>query len=548
MKTKIKYIVSIAAILASSCVDIDLKPIDNYGVNVMSDPKSTNYIINLAYGRLMGRGAYEYYGRAFIYLNDLTSDDADYIAGESPNAQRTELDLFTYNASNENIVQVWPSAYDLITTCNSLLDVTKQEQNPTAVGQALFLRSLCYFNLVRLYGGVPLYLSVPMTNEELSNASRKKRNSINEVYDQIVKDMENVVSNNMLPSVWAGDEKGRASKWAAETMLAHIYLTMASPGTEYTGKKETEWLQRALVLLKDIKDNSSLALEPNYNSLWLVANEYTNSEVIFDIGCNGRDLPNGGIPGRYTTSYNPIDRAGWANGWGNNVPSLSSFNSFDSKDTRKKAFVTSFVLSADRLSALSGSDIDRDASNRLNLARVSTVTSIIKHFYPGDTVSYEYWQTASGQRHIARPHLGKFADRSGVYDPFPNVDDHNFIIYRYADVLLMFAEVENELNGPTALAYSAINEVRTRAFGGESGTGIDIPAGLDKTAFKNELMKERRKEFFQEAKRWFDLLRWNTFMEVMTADGKNVHEYNRYFPIPQPERERNPNLEQNLGY
>ncbi len=61
-------------------------------------------------------------------------------------------------------------------------------------------------------------------------------------------------------------------------------------------------------------------------------------------------------------------------------------------------------------------------------------------------------------------------------------------------------------------------------------------------------LHERKKELFQETKRWFDLLRWNTFMEVMTADGKNVHEYNRFFPIPQTERDKNPNLSQNPGY
>ncbi len=548
MNTKFRYIISLIALLTCSCVDLDLKPVDRYGVNVMSDPSSTNYIMNLAYGRLMGRGAYEYYGRAFIYLNDLVADEADYVPGESYVAARLELDNFAYNASNENVTQVWPSIYDVITTCNSLLDVTSQDLNPTAVGQALFLRSHSYFNLVRLFGGVPLVLSVPMTNEELSNAGKMKRNSINEVYDQIVKDLENVVSNNLLPVSWPGNEKGRVTKWAAETLLAHVYLTLAGPGTQYTDKKESQWLNRALELLKDVKDNGQFSLEPNYNDLWLVAKEYTNTEVIFDIGCNGIDLPYGGIPGRYTTSYTPIDRAGWEFGWGNNVPSLKSFNSFDNKDSRKKAFITSFVLNEDRLKALTTSDVQTDDNGKLKLARVSNVTSIIKYFYPGDTVTYEYWQTSTGNRNIARPHLGKFADRGGVYDPFPNVDDHNFIVYRYADVLLMLAEVENEINGPSALAYSAANEVRKRAFNGQSGQGIEFSPGMDKATFRLEIMKERKKELFQETKRWFDLLRWNTFMEVMTADGKNVHEYNRFFPIPQTERDKNPNLSQNPGY
>lgn len=548
MKNKLKYYIALSAFTTLSfvsCVDIDLKPIDSYGVNVMSDPKSTNYIINLAYGRLMGRGAYEYYGRSFIYLNDLVADEADYIAGESTVAARYELDNFSYNASNENLTQVWPSIYDVVTTCNSLLDFTDPAVNPTAAGQALFLRSHSYFNLVRLFGGVPLMLKVPMTNAELTIAQTMKRNTINEVYDQIVMDLENVVSKDMLPTAWSGSEKGRATRWAAKTLLAHVYLTMAGPGTKYEGKKENLWLNRALELLKDVKLNSGLSLEANYNDLWLVAKEYTNTETVFAIGCNGKDLSFGGIPGRYTTSYNPIDRVGWEFGWGNNVPSLKNFNSFDQNDTRKKSFNTYFILSADRLNALTTSDIRTDASGKKYLARVSSITSIIKSFYPGDTVRYEYWQTNTGNRIIARPHLGKFSERAGNYDPFPNVDDHNYQIYRFADVLLMLAEVENELNGPTTIAYDAINEVRKRAYNSQGSYQL---SGLNKDSFKAAVVAERKKEFFQEAKRWFDLLRWDTYMEVMTADGKNVREYNRYFPIPQTERDKNTNLSQNPGY
>ena len=143
---------------------------------------------------------------------------------------------------------------------------------------------------------------------------------------------------------------------------------------------------------------------------------------------------------------------------------------------------------------------------------------------------------------------------------------HNFIVLRYAEILLTLAEAENEVNGPTAEVYGAINEIRARA--GQPA----LPAGLDKSEMRKRIRHERRIELALEGKRWFDIQRWKIGEEVLNkdaqgclvtyikrADGEIVPTYETVFvckktfmaprdyllPIPQSARDKNPNLDQN---
>jgi starch-binding outer membrane protein, SusD/RagB family len=540
MKKYLIYLLtSLCVVFYTSCVDLDLEPLDTYGSNIFADENSTNLIINQAYSLLPGSGAgYGYYGRNMIFMADLSADDADYVMGESVFQERFELDDLNWTTTNNHITGLYGDIYRKITVCNSLTDNVKQEDNPSAIGQALFLRSLGYFNLVRFYGGVPLITSEPVTEEQLEASMKQPRATINEIYDLIVTDMENVVANNLLPDRWPANENGRATLGAAKTLLANIYLTMAGPGTEYVGKNENEWLARASQLLREVRDGGVYQLEPDYMTLWDPANDYSNREVIFMTGNDG--MLEGGMPGRYTTNYNPIDRVGWQYGWGNNIPSAKVFYSFDDKDKRRNAYITSFVVKQERLDAMSTSDVKTDVGGNKYLERKSVKTGETKQFYHGDVVTYEFWLSEAGLSHIARPHLGKFSIYGDNYDPFANVDDNCFKIYRYADVLLMLAEAEFELKGSSPDAVDAINQIRRRAYGSDE---------FAVTAVTREMIRdERMKELFQEAKRWFDIVRWDIFEDVLAEQGKNVKPSNRYFPIPQSEIDRNPSLVQNPGY
>jgi hypothetical protein len=120
----------------------------------------------------------------------------------------------------------------------------------------------------------------------------------------------------------------------------------------------------------------------------------------------------------------------------------------------------------------------------------------------------------------------------------------NFPVLRYADVLLMKAEALNEL-GSTNLAEAPLNQVRSRA-------GLPAVSGLSQAAFRTKVFNERRVELAFEGQRWFDLIRINNgqyAIEFLRSIGKtNMSEKFLLFPIPQKERDANPNLSQNEGY
>lgn len=514
---KNKFIILLASlVIFFSCVNLDTLPEDSYGSNVLQNPQSAGMVVNAAYSYLTD---YSYYGRAFIYLNDIVSDDSEYVPGLSIFPDRVELDEFTYNPNHINLSEVYARAYKSIAVCNRILDNWIDGHDSNVKGQALFLRSLNYFNLVRLFGGVPLITTMDVPVEYFFDI---KRASIDEVYTLIFADLSTIIEDNLLPETWYEANLGRADLWAAHTLLSKAYLTAASEGTHYMGDKSGFW-QEAASHAKIVMDQSGRRLEADYKTIWLRGNLYTNTEVIFALGANGINNADGGVPGRYYRSYEPID-PGFNEGWGNNIPQLGLYNSFNNSDYRKDVGFLTYFVARDTLERATGT------------------------FLPGDTVSYQHWIPS----HIRRPHLRKF-----YYDPGPvnnysaNVDGVHFMILRFADVLLMFAEAENEVNGSTNDAIEAINKIRRRAFKEDiyAVGSQDVPTGISQTDIRQLIRTERRKELHHEAQRWFDLVRWDIYVETMQAAGKtNVAEHHRYFPLPQVEIDKNPNLRQNDGY
>jgi hypothetical protein len=128
-----------------------------------------------------------------------------------------------------------------------------------------------------------------------------------------------------------------------------------------------------------------------------------------------------------------------------------------------------------------------------------------------------------------------------------NIQDanNNWPLRRYADVLLMFAEAENEVNGPTADALEAVNQVRRRAFGDDIHTASahDIAMGISQDDFRNAIWAERFKEFALEGKHWYDLKRTGRLMAIEGIPATKL-----VYPIPQREMDSNPKMVQNEGY
>jgi len=172
-------------------------------------------------------------------------------------------------------------------------------------------------------------------------------------------------------------------------------------------------------------------------------------------------------------------------------------------------------------------------------------------YIPGDyrkevTVIYEK-RRADGSVVESRtgPHMDKY------WDPLacgPSSARNNFIVLRYADVLLMYAEALNELNGPTVEAYWAINKIRERARNGNSGSHLFDLQGLTQAEFREAVLQERSWELCFEGHRRWDLLRTDTYITKKTAGGVVAEEKHLLYPIPTIQMDVNSALVQNPGY
>jgi hypothetical protein len=175
--------------------------------------------------------------------------------------------------------------------------------------------------------------------------------------------------------------------------------------------------------------------------------------------------------------------------------------------------------------------------------------NLLNSFEEGDyrkEVSFfdEYWF------YEFEPHIWKHWDQD-TYEPDETAQcGSNFAVMRYSEILLIYAEAINEISGPTAEAYDAINQIRNRARNGNAEVLPDLD-GLSQDDFRLAVLNERRHEFVNEGVRWYDLVRTGNLVEyVNNAKGSdsNPQEFNNLFPIPQRELDNNPKLDQNLGY
>ncbi|MCY7350634.1 MAG: RagB/SusD family nutrient uptake outer membrane protein [Cytophagaceae bacterium] len=472
----------------SACVSLVEEPEAFYSPVNLSNEKGLLSLVNGIYNRL---GEYEYYGRSNYIMNDMGSDDTD--PGTRGRSERVTIDEFTHDANNLSVADVWQNIYNCINRANNTIDIGAGMDLPAVrkaeiLGEAYFLRALNYFNAVRYWGDVPLIVVSPKSLDDIDATGSAKRTPVLEVYSQIVKDL--MMAEQTLPL--QQKEKGRATKGAAQALLAKVFLT------------QKQWTLAA-EFAKKVMDSKQYTLVPDYANLWLVANE-NGSEHIFSLQAQASSLVNS----RYTTAFRP---GNYTAGFAINLPMPDLYNSFKEEDYRKQiSFLTRFTDPA------TGKVVLMDA------------------FTPA---------TSKG-----RPHIGKYNDPGPTANVVANANDTNYPIIRYAEVLLMYAEAVNEAGSPTPEAYAAINLIRARARNNNPAALKTLPdlAALDQAAFRQAVRQERRWELCFEAQRWYDLVRWDVLVPTLSPTRPNVKAFHKLFPIPQAERDRNPNLTQNEGY
>ena len=476
---------------------------------IRTDPGAAQKLVDGLYNVLyLGGFGDDINGLQFVILTDIASDDAD--KGSSPNDYRDamQVDNLTLNSTNSNINNVWNGHYQGISRANQALD--KIPLSPAAdvvknrlLGEVRFLRGHFYFNLVRLFGGVPQLDRVPATSE-INNPALQKRATAAEIYSLIVSDLEFAAANLPLKGSPA-TQTGRATKAAAQALLAKVYLYQKN-------------YQKAFDLTNDIVTGKSgaYALFPSYADIWRTPGA-NSSESVFEVQTGINAACNNSAVNLYTVSQGPRSggKGGWADlGFGFNNPTQALVDAYEPGDLRKAGSII-FIQPTAPTGTRSTGTVLWDGF------RIPSKDSVENFRY-----SYKAYHSRTKEANC------------GNNDYLPK----NIRVLRYAEVLLMHAEAAVQL-GNTSAALTDLNAVRARA-------GLST-----KPATLANVWQERRVELALEHDRFFDLVRQESvtpgrIVPLFAAQGKTfVKGKNELFPIPQPQIDLSGGqLTQNPGY
>ncbi|WP_345007670.1 RagB/SusD family nutrient uptake outer membrane protein [Snuella lapsa] len=469
------YIVSFIALTALffGCQEdfLDLTPQDklNSG-DVWKDPKLIELVINEMYQQLP-----DGFNRGW-YMMASTSDDAENSYGWTGGQAFNRGD---FNPSSYPYGGIWNNNFQMIRQANLFFGNIDQAENidgdvkSRMVGEVNFLRAFYYFDLMRHYGGVPL-LDEALSLDDDFNISRSSKD---EIIAFIVSDLDAAIS--MLPVSHPGNLLGKATKGAAQALKGRVLL--------YAEK----WVESAAAS-KQVMDSGNYDLFSDYHTLFTEAGD-NNAEVIFDKQFQDPDF------GHWAHLFNqPI---GYTGGWGGTSPTqelvdayemtdgmsidesplYDEANPYDNRDPRFEA------------SILYEGSMWRD---RAVETRLGGLDGIEKN---GDATKTGYY-------------MKKFLDEDFEnYGWGQQQGSNNWIYIRYAEVLLNYAEAQNEAAGPDASVYAAVNAVR-----GRSGVNMpELPTGLTKDEMREKIRHERRIELAFEEHRFFDLRRWGTAETIL---------------------------------
>jgi hypothetical protein len=523
---KIYLLITCAGLLAAGCNKglLDTSPHDRYTEETFwTTPEAANAGLVGCYSVLRNDGVFG--GKN----SNGGSSTAIWEETLSPNAYNYS-NAYSFNsiASGQQMATTggvvsgrYGDCYSGIGRCNTFLKKVDEVpgMDPAIVsrmkGEALFLRALYYFMLQNYYGGVPLILDPP----NLETQGSLPRTDRAAVVAQVLADLDAAAA--ALPASFSGANAGRATKGAAMALKARVLLYEASPLLN-TANDPAKW-QAAAAAAKAVMDLGTYTLFANYRNLFLQPNE-GNKEVIFDVQYV---FPNQGSSfDLICTQYNT------------NAPLLEFAQSY---------YMNNGLPISD---PASGYDAANPYANR-DPRLYATFT------YPGDM--YRGKKIDSTRFAITGYGMKKYSIYDSIVPPSDKSDlkdgqsDINFIVLRYADILLMYAEAQNEAAGPDATVYAALDAIRDRV------KMPRIPAGLNKDQLRAEIRHERRSEFGGEGLYYNDIRRWKTAETVLNTNiyswsGKYLEKRSfdpkrdYWWPIPLGERDVNPALEQNPLY
>lgn len=477
MKSLIRILaVSLIVLVVSSCKkQLDEKPLDfaapeNF-FKTEAEAKSAVYSL---YNTVVNANAYNV---SLYMLNDLPSVELDGISGPFK-----IVDEFTYGNSFFWL-DYYQGAYTAFQRANLILEkvpsITMDNTLKNAyLGEARYMRALHYFNLIRLFGDVPLVTNYQL---DLGVATNNPRVNKENIYTTIIDDLK--FAENSLPATYPLTEVGRATKGAAKTLLSLVYLTHK----DYSLARDKS---------KEVMDLGVYSLAANYRDVFDPAKK-NNAEHIFSV-----QYKMFRVGSWFESILSPPGTTGC--GFADNIAGVNQtfFNNYPNSYRKDISMLTSYKNTA------------------------------------GDTIKY------------SRPFVKKYIAWGPENVCFSG--ENNFPVFRYAEVLLIFAEAENEVSGPSTAAYNAINAVRKRArtdaAGAETAAALPNLSGLSKDNFRKAVWREREMELCFEGHAFFDLTRTDRLISENALIGKTVNPKYKLYPIPQYALDANKGLIQNPGY
>ena len=438
------------------------------------------------------------YGYTMFRLLQNVASDETYAGGSDASDQPSWVAYDNFSLSPNLGPQrgFWRKGYKGVYRANLYLEKIEQIEDASldfkerTSGEARFLRAKFYFDLVRLFGRIPFIDHTLGASEyyTIEQASPDK------IYDLIIEDLESAIE--VLPAVVSAANTGRATKGAAQALLARVYLF----------KNDAADMSTVATLCEEIIQSANYSLLPNYGDIWTREGEWS-SESVFEI------------------TYSEVSESGWGSfGWGGGEGNVG-VQFIGMRDYNGPEFSTGwgFCPVSEELEAFMKNDpryqhtiIDADA-------------------IPGGEYSPGFQNTGFFIRKYA-PLASNLAANGEIALNWGN----NIREIRYADVLLMAAEGIIRSGGSEGTARAYLNQVRNRVgLSGVTSSGADL---LD------DVYKERRMELATEGHRFFDLIRTNEAASALSSQGfiSGTHEL---LPIPQQEIDASQGvLTQNTGY
>lgn len=501
MKKIIIAISALAVLLMSSCTKEFVTVKHN-----SSEPQDEYYIneSRMFEGLVAAYDPLNWYDYFYQYtslnmISDIMADDI-YCGGSNDGDQPNLVRIHYYNSTPTEIIDVpWTVSYSGINRCCHVLENVDKVEGMSDETKALYkaeatiLKAYYYTILWKFWGNVPYYdvnLTAPYTTEQLK---------ADQVYENIVTKIEEALDLNVLPMKQAPDKFGRVTKAMAYMLYTEVVMY----------QKDTQRYSKALGFMKEIIESGQYALVADYKGIWEETGEWGN-ESIWEINYvsegGARDWGNpiatgggvypvligipGGVPGQFV------------DGWGFSPVAASAYEMYDEGDTRRDGGIYNHRA------------VVGDYGNGINGGR---------------------WQSTG---YFLLKYMAREGGNHGCKADLNMNHGNNQRVYRYAETLLNAAELAALTGGDGSSYLQQVREIRGCK---DTDTSID------------GIIQERRKEFLGEGKRYWDLVRTGKASTVLTAanrafDGSQPIDWTenkKYWPIPQSECDKDPNIVQN---